>query len=62
MIATANVNSAKICLDPESFAIGFVVGPVAYFAIGLAVYGAFLGAKWAGAPFGPSSSGLVLKR
>ena len=37
--------------DPASFALGFIVGPVAYFAIGLMVYGAFRAAQWLTAPF-----------
>jgi hypothetical protein len=37
--------------DLPSFALGFIVGPVAYFTFGAAVYGIFCMAKWIVAPF-----------
>jgi hypothetical protein len=36
--------------DVTSFAIGFIVGPVAYFAFGVTVYGIYRAAKWITAP------------
>jgi hypothetical protein len=37
--------------DLSSFALGFIVGPVAYFTFGAVVYGFFRAAKWIVAPF-----------
>ena len=37
--------------DPASFALGFVTGPVAYFAFGILIYSVFRTAKWLAAPF-----------
>jgi hypothetical protein len=36
--------------DVTSFALGFIVGPVAYFALGLTAYGIYRAAKWITAP------------